>query len=424
MQIEDLNPWWKTSNIEEGFRKMEQRDAFHTILKYLKDRQIICITGLRRTGKTVLMHHLISHMIKEIPKESVLYYNFDLLDESIENILKQYGSKVKIDIKKERIFVFLDEVQKHKNWENELKLLYDNFLNIKFLVSGSSSLFIEKKTKESLGGRAFSFMLEPMRFAEYSRIAGFKYDEERLTLYKGEIEKAFGHYLSIGGFPELIGETDPEKIGMYVKELVVDKIIYMDIPQAFKIDEPELLSRIFMIISSSPGMIFDYGAIASDLQRNRKTISNYVSYLEKAFLIKKIYNYSKNLLTSEKKLKKIYPVSTAFAYFANAEPGKIIETAVLMNSDFRYFSRKGDKEVDFVKAEKGAVIPVEVKYAGRIRIREFKGLLKFMRDYGLKEGLAITKEHEAEENVSGFKVKFVPIWKWMLKNRRSKLYIE
>lgn len=416
MQTEDINPWWKTSAIQEDFKKMGQRDTFHTILKYIKDKQIICITGIRRTGKTVLMHHLISHILKESPKENVIYYNFDMLDESIEGILKQYGDKVNIDIKKERIFVFLDEVQKHKNWENELKLLYDNFSNIKFLVSGSSGLFIEKKTKESLGGRAFSFMLAPMGFGEYLRLAGFKYDENP-ALYKEEIKKAFGHYLSIGGFPELIGETEPEKMGMYVKELVVDKIIYMDIPQAFKIDEPELLSRIFMIISSSPGMIFDYESIASDLKRNRKTISNYVSYLEKAFLIKKLYNYSRNLLTSEKKLKKIYPVSTAFAYFANAEIGKIIETAVLMNCEFRYFSRKGDKEVDFIKTEKGAIVPVEVKYAERIRTKKLKGLLKFMADNGLKQGLVITKEHETEESVDGFKINSVPVWKWALKSQ-------
>lgn len=420
MQLEDINPWWKTSSIQADFKGMGERNAFPVILRYLKNRQIICITGLRRTGKTVLMHHLISHLLREKPKESVLYYSFDLLDENIENILKLYGSKVNIDIKKEKIFIFLDEIQKHKNWENELKLLYDNFSNIKFFISGSSSLFIEKKTKESLGGRVFSFVLKPMGFTEYLQLSGLAYELKKPALYKDELQKAFLHYISIGGFPELIKETEPEKIGMYVKELVIDKIIYIDIPQVFSIDEPELLIKIFMIIANNPGMIFDYEAIASDLKRNRKTISNYAFYLEKAFLIKKLYNYSSNLLTSEKKLKRIYPASTAFAYFANAGTGRIIETAVLMNHEFRYFSRKGEKEVDFIGAEKGKPSPVEVKYAEKIKIGEFKGLLKFMSDYGIKNGLAITKEHKAEETINGFKIRFVPLLEWMLEEQAQK----
>ena len=102
-------------------------------------------------------------------------------------------------------------------------------------------------------------------------------------------------------------EQDEVKISKYVKEFVLDKIIYIDIPEVFSIDEPSLLETMFSIISAKPGMIVDYESLSNDLKRNRKTISNYILYLEKAFLIKKLYNYSKNILTSEKKLKKFYP---------------------------------------------------------------------------------------------------------------------
>lgn len=88
---------------------------------------------------------------------------------------------------------------------------------------------------------------------------------------------------------------------MTKKELVIDRVVYIDIPKVFEIKEPELLARILSIVSASPGLIVDYENLADDLGRNRKTISNYLFYLEKAFLVKKLYNYSKNLLTSEKK---------------------------------------------------------------------------------------------------------------------------
>ena len=117
MKIEDINPWWITSKIQEEFVKLEKRDLFNEILSYIKNKQIITLTGLRRTGKTVLLHHIISHLLKQFPKENILYYNFDLFNDSIENILEYYQDKVKLEFKKEKIFVFLDEVQKHDIWE-------------------------------------------------------------------------------------------------------------------------------------------------------------------------------------------------------------------------------------------------------------------------------------------------------------------
>lgn len=417
MKIEDINPWWTTSTIQEEFLKLERRDLFNEIINYIKDKQIIALTGLRRTGKTVLLHHIIDYLLKQFPKENILYYNFDLFNEAIESILEYYKNKVKLDFKKEKIFVFLDEVQKHDNWENELKVLYDNFPNIKFFISGSSSLFIEKKTKESLAGRSFSFILKPLTFKEYLKLRKAKFDEKRLSLYSSDIEKHLNHYLKIGGFPELIKENDENKISRYVKELVIDKIIYIDIPKAFKIEEPELLSRILSVISSNPGVIFDYENIASDLKRNRKTISNYALYLEKAFLIKKIYNYSKNVLTSEKKLKRFYPSSTSFCFLFNAEHGRIIENLVLMNYDFRFFSREGDKEVDFIEIGKNRVTPIEVKYTDNVKEKDIKGLLNFMGKNSLKKGIVITKSSEDKKMIRGSNIQFIPLWKWLLETQ-------
>jgi len=416
MKTEDINPWWKTSKIKEEYSILPKRNLFKEILDYIKEKQILAINGLRRTGKTVLMHHLISHLLEKYPKENILYYNFDLLDDKIENILSSYKEILGINIKKEEIFIFLDEIQKHKNWENELKVLYDNYKNMKFFISGSSSLFIEKKTKESLGGRVFSFILEPLTFKEYLRLKNIKFNEKRISLFENEVKEALEHYLKIGGFPELLDAREETKINRYIKELVIDRVIYIDIPKVFEIEEPELLARILSIISANPSMIIDYESLADDLNRNRKTISNYMFYLEKAFLIKKLYNYSKNLLTSEKKLKKVYPPSTAFAFLFDAEKGKIIENAVLMNSDFRFFSKIGEKEVDFIKVNKKdkKVLPIEVKYAKKVREKEIKGLLKFTNKYKLKEGVVITQDYEAGKKIKGKKIKFMPLWKWLL----------
>ena len=157
-------------------------------------------------------------------------------------------------------------------------------------------------------------------------------------------------------------------------------------------------------------MIFDYDSIASDLKRNRKTISNYITYLEKAFLIRKLYNYSKNVLTSEKKLKRIYPSSTIFAHLFNAQEGRIIENVMVMNLDSKFFSRVGEKEVDFISINRNKVIPIEVKYQVSINNKDIKGLGNFMQKNDIKEGIVITKDLEKEEKG----IEFIPLWRWLL----------
>lgn len=417
MKLTDFNPWWKTNRISEDHEKLEKRILFKEIIKYINERQIIVLTGLRRTGKTVLAYHVIDYLLKnKIKPENILYFNFDLSSSGIEQILKDYKELINIDYNKEKIFVFLDEVQKLDDWQNKIKLIYDNNKNIKFFVSGSSSLFIEKKTKESLGGRSFSFQLLPLMFAEYLELKKKNKLLEKPVLFKSEIKNELKNYIKTGGFPELIYKKEDFKIKKYIKELIIDKIIYMDIPLVFDIDEPELLQKLLSIISSSPGMIIDYESLADDLQRNRKTISNYLFYLEKSFLITKVYNFSRNLLTSEKKKKKFYPTTTALANLFDAEYGKIIETLVLQNSNFRFFYRKNGKEVDFIDIK--PILPVEVKSGSRIDKNTKINMLDFMRKFDVKKGIVITRDKQGDEKAEWFgakgKISYVPLLKWLL----------
>lgn len=420
MEITDFNPWWKTKEIEKIFNDLKRRDSFNEIVKYVKDKQIIVITGLRRTGKTVIMHHLIDYLLKnQVNAEKIVYFNFDFLVENIESVFDRYKKATNVDYKKEKIYVFFDEVQKLNDWQNKIKIFYDLYPNIKFFVSGSSSLFIKKITKESLAGRSFDFQISPLDFVEYLKLKDKGKFIENPILFKNEIKGELKDYIKTGGFPELIYEKDDLRIKKYVKELVIDKIVYIDIPEVFKIEEPPLLQSLISIISSSPGMIVDYESIATDLKRNRKTISNYLFYLEEAFLIKKVYNFSRNKLTSEKKSKKFYPATTSLAFLYDSDYGKIIESLVLQNSDFRFFYRKADKEVDFIKVNNKEILPIEVKARKSIDKEMEKSLLDFMNKFKVKKGIIITEDYEIEKESVWFgakgKIKFIPLWKWLLK---------
>src|SRR3989344_3727012 len=328
MNIEKHNQHWK-----EGFSYQFpiNRDIFNKLSNNIKNRQIITISGLRRTGKTVLIKQLINLLIKEkVSRTNILYFSFDEEQPKIEEIINEFERLNNIDKNKTKVYVFFDEIQKLEDWQNQIKYYYDNF-NIKFFVSGSSSLFIKKNIKESLAGRSFDFYLLPLNFKEFLIFRNKQELINKPKLFQLELKKEFNLYLK-RQFIEIINENE-EFISDYVKS-VIEKVVYIDIPKVFPIEHQDLLLRLLKIIASNPGMIIEYETLGRELGINRTTLSNYLFYLEEAFLIKKIYNFSRNRITSEKKLKKFYLSSTSFFSYLSPETdeSKLIENLVAIET--------------------------------------------------------------------------------------------
>ncbi len=416
MELSELNPWWKSGRVEKEYEEALERELFRDMTKVMNDRQIVSLIGLRRVGKTTLLHQVIRSLLhRGVAPEQIVYYTFDVGNITLETILKQHAEFFP-SLKEKKLFVFFDEIQKLDGWHNQLKVLYDTHRLLKFFVTGSASLFIEKMTKESLAGRMFSFTLFPLSFSEYLRAQGFQHTN--VQLYAKELQEQLAHYLKTGGFPELLHEKADEKIKLYLKDAVLDRLIYIDIPRIFKIEEPELLLRIFTIVAANPGMLVDFNRLGSDLGRNRKTISVYLFYLEKALLVKRFYSFSSNVLTSEKKSKKFYPASSAFSFFFNVDMTRLAETVVAAHLQSKFFYRLGNKEVDFIVSEGNKVEAIEVKYVSTLKKEHSDGLCYFSGAFSEKFDVRctlITKDAQESIKNEDVAIRVVPLYEWLLK---------
>ncbi len=92
-------------------------------------------------------------------------------------------------------------------------------------------------------------------------------------------------------------------IKKYIGESLVEKVIYRDIAGLFKIKDISLIESLLNIFLEEPGQLIELSELSNDLKISRQTLSNYLSYIEESFLIKKLYNYSKNRRKIERKLK-------------------------------------------------------------------------------------------------------------------------
>ena len=220
-----------------------------------------------------------------------------------------------------------------------------------------------------------------------------------------------GNYLLCGGFPELIGKEDKELVKHYIKTTIIEKIVFKDMAKIYPIENTAQLIKILDILIDNPGMIVDFSSLSQELGISRQTLSKYFEYLEMAHLVVKLYNFSRNRLTSEKSLKKFYPtfLSPVLTEESEERMGKLIETTCVLATDTKFFWRdKYKDEVDIILQLEKETIPVEVKY--RNQPSQNKGLQKFCKKYKCREAIVVTKDKRGKNE----DVRFVPVYEFLL----------
>ena len=302
--MKEFNPWW------DGKFKLEykEREIYSKIKKFLDMPQIIALTGLRRVGKTIIMMKIAEDWLSAgFNPQNIFYFSFDdFKNEDLRDVIKEYERVNKKKLPEEKFLFLFDEIQKIDDWQEQIKRIYDLYKNnIKMIVSGSESLFIRKRFKESLAGRIFEFQVETLSFKEFIKFKGVSYNS--IELYKEEYLRLFEEFTLSGGFPELVNVDDKEKIKKYIKEGIRDKVLYKDIPSLFRIEDISILDSILGTITENSGQLIELTNFSSEYNISRPTLANYLRYLEDSFLIRKLYNFSRNKRKIERKLKKYYP---------------------------------------------------------------------------------------------------------------------
>lgn len=435
-ELEQFNSWWKTGRVPSNLLREYRRPLFFELLKYLKKRWVVSIVGLRRVGKTTMMYQLIDQLLKSEQPRHILYYSFDEKSADLNEVLETYRENILNKSWRDvgKVYVFLDEIQKAEEWQGKLKKYYDLYPNIKFVISGSAGIVIEKRVKESLAGRLFDFYLKPMPFSEFMRLKlretipdfpqikpeklGFKTVESsyrKLALFENEIKGCFNEFLRRGGFPEMVGEEDEEGIRRYIKNAVIEKIIFKDIPLAFRIEEPQLLETLLRIVANEPGTAVEYVSLSKDMKRDRVTISNYFFYLQRSYILRFLSSFRGRYKVSARKAKRAYfeDIGVILALsekeMTDEMAGRIVENLIINALGAKVFW-KNSFDVDCVLTHDGKFIPVEVKYREHISSADVKGVLAFLKKFKMKFGIIVTKDVFKREKLDGFEVLYIPAW--------------
>ncbi len=397
------NEWWTTEKVREELAPKFKREIFNQLVSMLNLRQITILTGLRRVGKTTLFYQLIQELLNNVKPKNILYFSFEEMREDLKEVLDEYQKLTGVSWKREKIYVFFDEIHKVSNWASKLKILYDSFPNIKFFVSGSSSVDLEGEAYSNLVGRHYLLKLDPLSLKEFYELKnGVKIDN--LNLWRDELFLAFDEYLK-KPFPEIVKENDERRIMDYLRENVIGKIIYQDLPKGFRNVNEELLLNLIEIFYENPGMILNLDELSKNLRIAKKTLQKHLFYLKFSYLIRVVKNLRASMLITSRKLQKVYPYhwSLIFGFYKEVDRGKLLECVASSLLDAKFYYRKGNEEIDFV-LKNGGILPVEVK--AQIST---KRLIKILKRFSIKKAILIHGEKYREEKEIDFiKLIFLP----------------
>ncbi|MEA3379180.1 MAG: ATP-binding protein [Nanoarchaeota archaeon] len=417
MEIESLNnwnPWWAEKKVPEALKGVP-RTINPIIFKAIPEREIIALTGIRRSGKSTIIYQMINLLLKKYKPEQILYVNLDdevLKKETLESIYSFYRQQKNPD---EFAFVFLDEIQNIEGWERFLKKYYDIREDVKFVISGSSANLLKREFSTLLTGRNLTFTIFPLSFKGYLRFTCLDYNEISMKI-KNKILHEFNNYLEFGGFPEVYFKEEEIK-GILLKQYF-DDIIYKDIVKRHNINAKKITGLAVYLLTNIANP-YTIRKIRNFTGLSIDSIRDYISYLEDAYLVLPIDHFSYSLKETSQLPKKSYAIDCGLRNIAgfrfSSDVGRLAENCVraeLLRQEKKVYYWKGKGEVDFViKKKDNSLTAINVSFSDRIKEREIKSLLEFKRQFKqTKKLILLTRDTEANEG----NVALIPLWKWLL----------
>lgn len=344
------------------------------------------ITGMRRSGKSVLLEQIQGILRERNPKARIFSVNLED-DENVrfreKGVLFDYLNGMLKEAKGEMVYLFLDEVHDIDGWEtavNSLRLRK----NADLYITGSNSKLLSGELATYLTGRYVEIKMTPFSFVEFVEAAQTVWPKEDRT-------QLFNRYLTCGGVPFLakIG-YDAVASRAYLQDLF-GAILLKDVVRRKQIRDVDLLERIVRFVLSEVGHTFSARRIVAFLKNERRetsveTVLNYLAACEEAFLIARVPRedlIGKRILSVDEKF---YVTDTGLRNEVVRGSLRRDVDRLLENVVYFEFLRRGygvtvgrvrEKEIDFFCSRSDGNVYVQVAYTvggEETREREFSAL--------------------------------------------------
>ncbi|TVP46245.1 MAG: ATP-binding protein [Mongoliibacter sp.] len=255
------------------------------VSKKIKDNKAIILFGPRQVGKSTLLKNHANQF-----QSPILWWNGD--DADIRELLANPSStKLKTLIGKART-VIIDEAQRIQNIGICIKIIVDNFPEVKVLATGSSAFELSNFIREPLTGRKWEYFLFPFSFSEMVDHSNFL-EEKRMV----PVRMVYGYY------PEIVINHDDAEERL---KMIADSYLFKDVFALGNLRKPDQIIKLLQALAYQVGNEISFNELGMLAGLDNETVEKYITLLEQTFIVFRVGSYSKNLRNELKKAKKIY----------------------------------------------------------------------------------------------------------------------
>ena len=341
---------------------MIQREHYiEQVRPFYESDLIKIITGIRRCGKSVIMEQI----IKEIEKktDNVIYLNFEdkKVSSNITNADKLI-SFVEENKKEGKCYLFFDEIQTLDGWQDACKTL--RLYDYSVFITGSNSKLLSGEFTKELAGRYVAFRIRPFVYKE-------------IVEYCKELKKeaSVTDYLVWGGFPKRFEFDSAEAQSRYLSDLD-DTIVINDLIRRYKIRKESLFKSLVNYVLRSNSRIVSANSIRDYIKQEHascsvNTIMKYIGYLEEAYIIEAVKQYSTKAKKELSYYSQIYDADVCFNSIRclnnrfdlthNLE-NIVYNELIYMGYEIYVYNNNG-KEIDFLATKNSKQYFVQVAYS-------------------------------------------------------------
>jgi uncharacterized protein len=407
-----------------------KRALLPELTKHLDKQEITLLVGPRQAGKTTLLHILENECKSR--GIATLFLSLDS-EENKNHVVSQEAliNRLRLQFGTERGYVFLDEIQRKDNAGLFLKGIYDMGLPYKFIVSGSGSMDLKAKMRESLAGRKLVFEVYPLSFYEFSDFqTEYQYSDKLPDFFlidTTRYSRLLTEYLDFGGYPRVVLEQT-----LAGKHRVIDEIyqsyIEKDISALLRIERLDAFRDIVKILAGQQGQPFSYLELSSTVGISYETVRNYLWYLEETFVMERVTPFFRNTRKEIIKSPTMYFTDLGLRNYSagvfgrehiTRDKGFAFQNMVYLmlrqmtlhtSMHIHSWRTKDGAEVDFVIDTSASPLAIEVKYSSFRTPVIGKSLRSFIKRYNPPRAYVVTKDYSHEIKVDATIVHFVPVY--------------
>ncbi len=391
----------------------ERPEYLNQLIKFKDTDFIKVITGVRRSGKSVLLMLFQEHLMQEgVPDDHIIYMNFESFEYQRITTEEKFREKLNDLLPKDRkkVYLLFDEIQVVEGWQrviNGLRVSFDSDI----VITGSNANMLSGELATLLSGRYIEIPIYPFSFKEFLSVKGIEPSSRKVDI-------AYNEYEKYGGFPSVtIAE---ESIKDTILSGIFDTIVLNDVALRSGIKDPAVLKTIVSFLADNVGQLVNTSRIVNTLKSDgiettNHTVNRYLDLLESGYLFYRTRQYDIRGREYLRTNGKYFIVDTGLRRNAvgrkDGNYSNRLENIVYIELLRRGYTvdvgKLDTKEIDFVARRLDETLYVQVTYELPNNSHETDNLLHIKDNY---KKIVVTGKYHDIEQIDGIPIVYIADW--------------